>query len=152
MSRNSTPAKNTGSTNFALGFFTCFVSLDFGLTTVSSSSRSDSACFRSRAPAISESPVQPVAGKDFPLPLVQMDMHAVAVEFDFMEPLRSDRCLAFHGRKLGLNESRHHRLLDHRPALFTHTLYGLSPPPAGAVSLTAAGSGMRGHVLVSKSI
>jgi len=36
MSRYSTSAKNLGSTQVALGFFTCLVSLDFGLTTVSS--------------------------------------------------------------------------------------------------------------------
>jgi hypothetical protein len=96
-------------------------------------------------------PVQPVSGEDLPLPFVQVDLDPVAVEFDLVKPLRPDWHLGFQGRKLGLNESRHNRLLGHRPAL-THTLYGLSPPPAGAVSLTAGGSGMRGHVLVSKSI
>lgn len=36
MSRYSISAINTGSTQVARGFFTCLVSLDFGLTTVSS--------------------------------------------------------------------------------------------------------------------
>jgi hypothetical protein len=36
MSRNSTSATNDGSTHVALGFLIGLVSLDFGLTTVSS--------------------------------------------------------------------------------------------------------------------
>jgi hypothetical protein len=36
ISRYSTSAKNLGSTHVALGFLTCFVSVDFGLTAVSS--------------------------------------------------------------------------------------------------------------------
>jgi hypothetical protein len=36
MSRNSTSATKLGSTHVTFGFFTGFVSLDFGLTTVSS--------------------------------------------------------------------------------------------------------------------
>jgi hypothetical protein len=34
-------------------------------------------------------------------------LNSVAVEFDFMKPLGSERCLGFEGRKLRLDEARH---------------------------------------------
>ena len=42
-------------------------------------------------------PVQPVAGEDFPPPLVQVDLDPVAVEFDFMKPLIPSRRAGLQG-------------------------------------------------------
>lgn len=54
-------------------------------------------------------PVEPVAGVDFPLSLVQVDLDPIAIEFDFVKPPVPSRSLGLQGGQLGLDEPRHLR-------------------------------------------
>src|SRR5438552_10873484 len=53
------------------------------------------------------SPVQPVARVELLPSTIYVNLHAIPVIFDFMEPLVALRCLGLQGGKLGLNEPRH---------------------------------------------
>jgi hypothetical protein len=64
-------------------------------------------------------PVQPVAGVELPLSLVQVDLYPIAVELDFMEPLVARWRFGFKGGELGLDESGHLRFLGRRPTVHT---------------------------------
>ena len=55
-------------------------------------------------------PVQTVAGLDLLATTVGINLNAVAVIFDFMEPLIAVRCLGFQCGELGLDEPRHGRV------------------------------------------
>jgi hypothetical protein len=52
-------------------------------------------------------PVQPVTGEDFLAAPADMDLDAIAVEFDFMKSLPAFRRLGLQRCKLGFNEPRH---------------------------------------------
>src|SRR5437660_6807908 len=101
MSRYSTSAKKVGSTHVAFGFLIGFVSLDFGLTTVSS-------CFLIWLETVRDQPVPTLPMYPL-LPLVQMNLDPVTVELDFMEPLVAGRRLGLQHSQLGLDEPRHLR-------------------------------------------
>jgi hypothetical protein len=58
-------------------------------------------------------PIQPVASEDLLPSSVEMNLHAVAVVLDFMEPLCALGRFGPEGGELGLNEPRHLNTLWH---------------------------------------
>src|SRR5437879_7498148 len=58
-------------------------------------------------------PVQPVARVDFLATAVDMNLHAIAVIFDFMKPKIALGRFGLQGGKLGFNEPRHLNTLCH---------------------------------------
>jgi hypothetical protein len=59
-------------------------------------------------------PIEAVPRKHAFFPGVGMKLDAVAVVFDFVNPLLALGSLALQGRKLGLNEPRHLQTLCHK--------------------------------------
>ena len=64
----------------------------------------------SKAPAMTREPVDPVmavTGEGLPVVAVDVELDAVAVVFDFVNPLSPRRSFHLQGRKLGADKARH---------------------------------------------
>jgi hypothetical protein len=75
-------------------------------------------------------PVQPVAGKDLFPASVEMDLNAVTVVLDLVDPLLALRRFGLQGGELGFNEPRHLNTLWHSE---THNAHRTQGPTAGSL-------------------